>query len=85
MLHSLSKIGTSICVGFAVDEGKLHLEDKFLDYVREDLPDEYDEALENITVYDLLTMQAGSRNAVIMYGFPDWKKTGRRTGLDSLS
>ena len=33
MLHSLSKIGTSICVGFAVDEGKLHLEDKFLDYV----------------------------------------------------
>ena len=48
MLHSLSKIGTSICVGFAVDEGKLHLEDKFLDYVREDLPDEYDEALENI-------------------------------------
>lgn len=36
MMHSLSKIGTSICVGFAVDEGKLHLEDKFLDYVRED-------------------------------------------------
>lgn len=53
--------------------------------MREDLPDEYDEALENITVYDLLTMQAYSRNAVIMYGFPDWKKTGRRTGLDSLS
>ena len=26
MMHSLSKIGTSICVGFAVDEGKLHLE-----------------------------------------------------------
>ena len=25
MMHSLSKIGTSICVGFAVDEGKLHL------------------------------------------------------------
>ena len=39
MLHSLSKIGTSICVGFAVDEGKLHLEDKFLDYVREELPE----------------------------------------------
>lgn len=27
MMHSLSKIGISICVGFAVDEGKLHLED----------------------------------------------------------
>ena len=35
MMHSLSKIGTSICVGFAVDEGKLHLEDHLLDYVRE--------------------------------------------------
>ena len=55
MMHSLSKIGTSICVGFAVDEGN-HL----LDYVREELPAAYDEALEDITIYDLLTMQAGS-------------------------
>ena len=61
MMHSLSKIGTSICVGFAVTEGKLHLEDKFLDYVREDLPENYDKALEEVTVYDLLTMQAGSK------------------------
>lgn len=60
MMHSLSKIGTSICVGFAVDEGKLHLEDHLLDYVREELPAAYDEALEDITIYDLLTMQAGS-------------------------
>ena len=78
MLHSLSKIGTSICVGFAVDEGKLHLEDKFLDYVREDLPDEYDEALENITVYDLLTMQAGSPECCNNVWFSrlekDWEK-----------
>ena len=78
MMHSLSKIGTSICVGFAVDEGKLHLEDKFLDYVREDLPDEYDEALENITVYDLLTMQAGSPECCNNVWFSrlekDWEK-----------
>ena len=60
MMHSLSKIGTSICVGFAVDEGKLHLEDHLLDYVREELPAAYDEALEDITISDLLTMQAGS-------------------------
>lgn len=61
MMHSLSKIGTSICVGFAVDEGKIHLEDKMLDYIREDLPENYDAALEEITLYDLLTMQAGSK------------------------
>lgn len=60
MMHSLSKTGTAICVGFALDEGKLKLEAPFLDYIREDLPEEYDPALEKITVYDLLTMQAGS-------------------------
>ena len=45
MMHSLSKIGTSICLGFALDEGKIHLEDKLLDYVRDELPEEYDPAL----------------------------------------
>lgn len=61
MMHSLSKIGTSICIGFAVAEGRLKLEDKFLDYVREDLPEDYDTALEDVTIYDLITMQAGSK------------------------
>ena len=60
MLHSLSKIGTSICVGFAVEAGKLHLKERMIDYVREDLPESYDPVLDNITIYDLLTMQAGS-------------------------
>ena len=61
MMHSLSKIGTSICLGFALDEGKIHLEDKLLDYVRDELPEEYDPALEDLTIYHLLTMQAGSK------------------------
>ena len=50
MMHSLSKIGTSICLGFAVDEGKLHLEDHLLDYVRDELPEAYDEALEDLSL-----------------------------------
>ena len=48
MMHSLSKTGTAICVGFALDEGKLKLEAPFLDYIREDLPEEYDPALEKM-------------------------------------
>ena len=80
MMHSLSKIGTSICLGFAVDEGKLHLEDHLLDYVRDELPEAYDEALEDITIYDLLTMRQDQRNAATMYGFPGLRKTGRQTG-----
>lgn len=60
MMHSLSKLGTAICIGYAIDEGKLRLDDKLLDYVRGELPEEYDSALEELTVYHLLTMQAGS-------------------------
>lgn len=60
MMHSLSKIGVSICIGFAIEDGKLHLEDRFIEYVRDELPDQYDPSLETITIYDLLTMQAGS-------------------------
>ncbi len=79
MMHSLSKIGTSICLGFALDEGKIHLEDKLLDYVRDELPEEYDPALEDLTIYHLLTVQV-PKNAAIMYGFRSLQKTGRQTG-----
>ena len=85
MMHSLSKIGTSICVGFAVDEGKLRLEDKFLDYVREIFRINMIKPWKILPYMIFLPCRPVPRNAVIMYGFPDWKKTGRKTGLDSLS
>lgn len=79
MMHSLSKTGTSLCVGIAVSEGKLSLDDKFIDYVREDLPKNYDRILEQVTIYDLLTMQAGSaacaNNVYFTALKSDWEKT----------
>lgn len=60
-MHSLSKIGTSICVGFAVDEGKLHLEDHFLIMWEKSCRRRMMKHCEDITIYDLLTMQAGSK------------------------
>lgn len=80
MMHSLSKIGTSICLGFALDEGKIHLEDKLLDYVRDELPEEYDPALEDLTIYICLPCRQVPKNAAIMYGFRSLQKTGRQTG-----
>ena len=62
MMHSLSKIGTSICLGFALDEGRIHLDDNLLEYVGDELPEEYDPALKDLTIYHLLTMQAGSKD-----------------------
>lgn len=61
MLHSLSKLGTSLCVGIAVGEGRLHLEEPILPYLKEDLPENPAPELQKLTVEDLLTMQAGSR------------------------
>lgn len=79
MMHSMSKLGISICIGFAIAEGKLRLEDRFLDYVREDLPQNYNPILEDITIYDLLTMQAGSKQCANNVYFnslkSDWETT----------
>ena len=79
MMHSLSKTGTSLCVGIAVSEGKLPLDDKFCDYIREDLPENYDKILDQVTIYDLLTMQAGSaacaNNVYFTALKSDWERT----------
>lgn len=79
MMHSLSKTGTSLCAGIAISEGKLSLEDRFIDYIREDLPENYDRVLDQITIYDLLTMQAGSaacaNNVYFTALQSDWERT----------
>lgn len=78
MMHSLSKTGISLCVGIAISEGKLSLDDKFIDYVRGDLSENYDRILEQVTIYDLLTMQAGSaacaNNVYFTALKEDWEK-----------
>ena len=38
-MYSVSKSFTSTAVGFAISEGKLHLEDKVVSFFPEDLPD----------------------------------------------
>lgn len=81
MMHSLSKTGTSLCVGMAVSEGKLSLTDSMLDYLQDDLPETYDPALKKITVYDLLTMQAGSRFCANNVWFTHLKKDWESTWL----
>ncbi len=74
MMHSVSKIGVTLSLGFALDAGKLHLEDKILDYLRDELPTQYDSALENVTIYDLLTMQAGSLSCCNNVWFSQFEK-----------
>ena len=58
-MYSVSKSFTSIAVGFAIEEGYMTLETKFLDVFPEYRPEKYDPYLEKLNVFHLLTMQSG--------------------------
>ena len=60
IMHSVSKSVNSLAVGIAIDEGKLGLEDKVLDYFRDKLPPQYDERFEELRVKHLLMMSSNS-------------------------
>ncbi len=59
MMYSVSKSFTSTAIGFAIDEGYLSLETKFLDVFPELRPTKFDPYLDKLNVFDLLTMQGG--------------------------
>lgn len=59
MVYSVSKSFTSVAVGFAVEEGLLSLETRFLDIFPYFRPTKYDPRLEKLNVLDLLTMRSG--------------------------
>ncbi len=58
-MWSVSKTFTSIAVGFAIEEGRLKLEDKLVDLFPDKLPEQPSDNLNKITVRDLLTMNCG--------------------------
>ncbi len=60
MMHSFAKSMNSLAVGIAINQGRLHLEDKIVDYLGEYLPEKYDKRIEELTVRNLLTMAASS-------------------------
>lgn len=59
MMYSVSKSFTSTAIGFAIDEGYISLDTKFVDIFPEARGDKVDEYLEKMTVEDLLTMRSG--------------------------
>lgn len=58
-MYSVSKSFTSIAIGFAIDEGMISLDTKVIDLFPEYRTAKYDEKLEKMTVFHLLTMTAG--------------------------
>lgn len=58
LLHSVSKTLTAIAVGFAVDEGRISVEDKVLSFFP-DYNSQSEKYLSELTIYHLLTMSVG--------------------------
>lgn len=58
-LYSLSKSFCSTAIGFAVDEGKLKLDQKLVEFFPEDLPENPDPKLKDVTLAHLLSMSCG--------------------------
>ena len=59
MMYSVSKSFTSTAICFAIEEGFMTLETKFLDVFPSMRPTKYDPWLEKLCVLDLLTMRSG--------------------------
>lgn len=58
-MHSVSKTFTATAVGMAIEEGKLKLDDKVVDFFKEEAPEQISDNLAAMTVRDLLTMTCG--------------------------
>ncbi len=76
MMYSVSKSFTSTAIGFAIAEGVLSLETRFVDVFPEMRGKKYDPYLEKLNVEDLLTMRSGLTVTPMMDKSKDnWMKT----------
>lgn len=73
-MYSLSKSFMSTAIGFAVQEGKLSVDQKVVDIFPDDLPAEPSENLKKMTLADLLSMSCGHETEVSL---PDLVKATR--------
>lgn len=78
-IYSHTKSFISTAAGMAIDEGKLHLDDKILDLFPEYAPVVTDERVKSITLRHFLTMSSGFGGAFLMgaqrrkgEGYPDY-------------
>lgn len=66
IMNSASKTFTAMAVGFAINEGKLHLNDRVADFFPEYLPANVSENAKAVTVKDLLIMESGHKTDPMM-------------------
>jgi len=75
IMNSVSKTFTATAVGFAIEEGLLHLDDKIVDLFPESVPADPQPLLADVTLRNLLTMNSGHAKDptyAIRSGEGDW-------------
>ena len=65
-VFSVAKSHTATAIGFAIDEGKLKLSDRPVDFFADILPDDIDPKWQKVTLHNLLTMTTGHGAAHLM-------------------
>jgi len=65
-IYSHTKSYMVTAVGIAIDEGKLNLNDRVVDFFPQDVPETHDPRLEKITLRHLLTMSSGMNHPYLM-------------------
>jgi len=66
-LFSASKTFTSMAIGIAAGEGKLKLTDRFVDIMKDELPETLPENYDRLTVWHLLTMSTGHKECPVTF------------------
>lgn len=70
-MFSFTKSLVSTAVGFAVQEGKMSLDDRIVDIFPDNLPEQPSENLKKVTIQHLLTMSCGHENEIPVLGMED--------------
>ena len=75
MVYSVSKSFLATAYGFALDEGLITKDTRFIDVFPEYVPKKQDKNLQKLTIHHLLTMTAGKQTAIRGSKESDWLKT----------
>lgn len=79
-LFSASKTFTSMAVGIAIGEGRLKLTDRFVDLLKDELPETLPENFDRLTVRHLLTMSTGHRECPVTFMRSERMKAAQASG-----
>ena len=66
-MYSVTKSFVAVAIGFLIDEGKISLDDKFVDFFKDELTDNANDLLKEATIKDMLTMETSASGGIAWF------------------